>query len=139
MKLKINFLDHIAITVNDLETSAQWYEHILGLKRYVFEKEWGPFPVFMLAGKSGLALFPAKKQATEPIQEVTHPSMKHFAFNVDTENFENAKHLLKERNISFEYQDHFFFDSIYFRDPDGYLVELTTPKVDKKSFFRELD
>ena len=33
-KIEIEFLDHVAIRVADLEASALWYEKVLGLKRY---------------------------------------------------------------------------------------------------------
>ncbi len=55
---RINCLDHVAIRVKDIDLSAKWYEKVLGLKRLTFE-EWGGFPVFMLAGKTGIAIFPA--------------------------------------------------------------------------------
>lgn len=51
------FLDHVAIKVRDMERSAQWYEQVLGLKRYTFAA-WGGIPLLLLAGKSGIALFP---------------------------------------------------------------------------------
>ena len=31
--IAINFLDHVAIRVADLEVSAVWYEKVLGMKR----------------------------------------------------------------------------------------------------------
>ena len=61
--IKIDFLDHVAIRVADLEVSAKWYEKVLGLKRYQLP-EWGNFPIFLLAGKSGIALFPASTDDT---------------------------------------------------------------------------
>lgn len=56
---EIDFLDHVAIRVKDLEVSARWYEEVLGLKRYELT-QWKPFPLFLLAGKTGVALFPAQ-------------------------------------------------------------------------------
>ncbi|MEL6970896.1 MAG: hypothetical protein AAFZ63_26380 [Bacteroidota bacterium] len=50
----IDFLDHVAIRVKDLEIYAQWYERTLGLVRYSPEA-WQPFPIFLLAGKTGIA------------------------------------------------------------------------------------
>ena len=66
-KFEIRFLDHVAIRVADIEISAKWYEDVLGLKKYEL-KEWGAVPVFMLANKTGLALFPAI-ETHEPIDQ----------------------------------------------------------------------
>ena len=55
---EIRFLDHVAIYVEDMEASIAWYQKVLGLKKYKL-KEWGEFPIFMLAGKTGLAILPA--------------------------------------------------------------------------------
>jgi catechol-2,3-dioxygenase len=91
----------------------------------------------MLAGKSGLALFPMKSDSPEVLNPgKSYITMKHFAFNVDHENFELAKQKLDQLHIPFEYQDHVFFDSIYFYDPDGYQVELTMIKVKEESFYK---
>lgn len=54
----IDHLDHVAIRVKDLEVSASWYEKVLGLTRKT-TPEWGAFPIFLLAHKTGVALFPA--------------------------------------------------------------------------------
>ena len=61
-EFEIERLDHVAILVSDLEASATWYEKVLGLKRYQLP-EWGDYPIFMLAGKAGVALFPAESTA----------------------------------------------------------------------------
>ncbi|MCK5402100.1 MAG: VOC family protein, partial [Flavobacteriaceae bacterium] len=44
----INFLDHVAIRVKNMDTSIEWYTRVMGLKKYQLEK-WGEFPVFMLS------------------------------------------------------------------------------------------
>lgn len=123
---KLDEFDHVAITVQDLERSAAWYQEVLGLERK-FEKNWGRYPVFVAAGSSGLALFP--KDATVE-QSSKGQNMKHFAFRANRENFEKARTELQERGIEFEFHDHDISHSIYFRDPDGYKVEITTYELD---------
>jgi catechol-2,3-dioxygenase len=127
---QINCLDHVALRVKNINTSSQWYQNVLGLKEYA-PAEWGGIPVFLMAGQTGIALFPQKNQHTAS----NNPNYDHFAFNVDTENFELAKVRLKELEIPFDFQDHHFFHSIYFKDPDNNKVELTTIVVDPKEFF----
>ena len=133
-KIEIEFLDHVAIRVTDMEASAKWYEKVLGLKRYQLP-EWGPFPIFLLSGKSGIALFPADSSDTKLDPNSKNVKIDHFAFNVTNENFEKAKKRYVELNLEFIIQDHHYFDSIYTKDPDGHTVELTTIKVDEREFY----
>ena len=72
-KIEIDFLDHVAIRVADMEASSAWYEKVLGLKRYKLP-EWGDFPIFLLSGKSGIALFPAN--TTDTVIEPTSKNVK---------------------------------------------------------------
>lgn len=133
-KIKINFLDHVAIRVKDLNISAQWYEKVLGLEKYQLP-EWGEFPIFMLCGKSGVALFPANPR--DPVADLKSKNVRieHFAFNVNRESYEQAKKHYAELELEYREQDHHYFDSIYTEDPDGHTVELTTIKVDENEFY----
>lgn len=135
-KIQIRFLDHVAIRVRDMEKSAEWYEKVLGLERYTF-KEWGPFPIFMLAGQTGVAIFPAKTDHPEALSNKDWIKIDHFAFNVDRENFDKARRRYEALDIEYHFQDHVFYHSIYTRDPDGHQVELTTLVVEPESFFRK--
>lgn len=134
-KIEIDFLDHVAIRVANIETSVAWYEKVLGLKKYQLP-EWGAFPVFMLTNKTGIALFPAN--TSDKVLDLKSQNVKidHFAFNVNTENFEKAKKQYAELNLDFNIQDHHYFHSIYTKDPDGHTVELTTIVVDEDKFYK---
>ncbi len=133
--IDIEFLDHVAIRVTDLEASANWYEKVLDFTVYKLP-EWGDFPIMLFSGKCGIALFPAN--ISDPTLDQTSRNVKidHFAFNVTRENFNKAKQRYEELNIEYDIQDHHFFDSIYVKDPDGHKVELTTIKVDPKNFYK---
>ena len=133
---KIDFLDHVAIRVRDMEVSATWYEKVLGLKRYQLPA-WGDYPIFMLAGTSGIALFPANKE--DPEVDLTSRNVKidHFAFNVGREAFELAQCHYKSLGLEFQFQDHHYFHSIYTKDPDGHTVELTTLLMDSEEFYKD--
>ncbi len=132
-EFQIGFLDHVAIRVKDIEVSAKWYEDVLGLKRYCL-KEWGPFPLFLLSGRSGVAIFPANGSDPRiPISK--NVRIDHFAFNVTSENFKLARKRYEEMGIEYRFEDHHYFHSIYTRDPDGHEVELTTIVVNEKEFY----
>ncbi|GLR17493.1 VOC family protein [Portibacter lacus] len=132
---KIDFLDHVAIRVKDIDLSAKWYTKVLGLKECKF-KEWGAFPVFMLAGKTGIALFPANGKDTSQNANSRNIKIDHFAFNVSSDSFQKAKEHLNLLGIEFQEQDHHYFRSIYFEDPDGHSVELTNLVVPDYEFYK---
>ena|SRR5580765_5324683 len=122
---EVQGLDHVAIAVSDLQKSAQWYHHVLGLERR-YQKAWGEYPVMMCAGNSGVALFPAKANAQQELEREAEPATRHIAFKVDAVNYAAAKIALRSRGIVFQEQDHQVSHSIYFADPDGHRLEITT-------------
>ena len=52
--------------------------------------------------------------------------IRHLAFRVDRANFNAAQEALRQKGIEFEFQDHMVVHSVYFYDPGGHLIELTT-------------
>ena len=125
---EVQGIDHVALAVRDIETSASWYQEVLGLKR-MHEKLWGGVPAFVGVGKTALALFPVQGTNPEEPPGKNVIAMRHFAFRVDHANFVLAQSELKARSIAFKFQDHDIAHSIYFHDPDGHEVELTTYEV----------
>lgn len=65
---------------------------------------------------TGLALFPSPKG---------NAKIPHFAFRVDKKEFFEFQNHLNKMVIPFTLQDHVVDHSIYFRDPDDYLIEIT--------------
>lgn len=125
--MKLEGLDHIALAVRDVEQAAKWYGEVLGLERQHADA-WDSVPIFVGCGATGLALFPA--EGTEDSLGKDQPiRMLHFALRADRENFEAARRELNARGLDFRFEDHGIAHSIYFRDPDGHRVEITTYDV----------
>lgn len=122
---KIEALDHVALSVRDVERSAQWYADVLGFKRQ-HEGMWDGVPIFVGNGGAAIALFPARDKAGSTSHERAAVRTLHFAFRADRENFLRAQDELTRRKISFDFQNHEISHSIYFRDPDGHEIEITT-------------
>ncbi|WP_298510096.1 VOC family protein [uncultured Kordia sp.] len=131
---KLDFLDHVAILVKDMNASVAWYTKVLGLKRYQLEK-WGEFPIFMLSGKTGIALFPANMKDPELVPTSKNVKIDHFAFHVSNEAFAKARKHYEDLGLSYTFKDHHYFHSIYTKDLDGHTVELTTLVVDAEEFY----
>lgn len=123
--LKVEGIDHIALAVKDQDASIRWYREVLGLERR-HQEVWGDVPAIMTAGTTSLALFPRRPDGETSLPPVEKPGMLHIAFRVDVADFERAQAELRERGIDFTFEDHDIARSIYFRDPDGYRLEITT-------------
>ena len=123
--MQLEGLDHVAIAVSDPEASVTWYAQVLGLERK-HENVWGDVPAFMMAGASGLAIFPRRQVPPSAGAGERATGFRHLAFRTDREGFERARRELGERGIPTEFQDHEIAHSVYFDDPDGVPLEVTT-------------
>jgi catechol 2,3-dioxygenase-like lactoylglutathione lyase family enzyme len=130
--MQLEGIDHVALGVRDIERSAKWYIDVLGFER-LHEGMWDGVPTFIGKGNTGLALFPAKPDAKSTSLSHGELRMLHLAFRANHENFLAAQRELKERGIKFEFQDHGISHSIYFRDPDGHQLEITTYEMPQPS------
>jgi len=126
--MELEGIDHVAMGVRDIERSAKWYIEVLGFER-LHDGMWNGVPTFIGKGTTGIALFPASHEA----KSSTHREIRilHLAFRADRENFIAAQRELAKRGIKFEFQDHEISHSIYFLDPDGHQLEITTYELKK--------
>ena len=118
-------IDHVALAVRDVRSSAQWYQDVLGLER-LYEGAWGDYPAVVGIRDTAIALFPVQGSAPKPLPAGDVLAMRHLAFRADAENFATAQRELSARGLEFEFQDHGISHSIYFHDPDGHVIEITT-------------
>ncbi len=130
--MELEGIDHVALGVRDIKQSANWYIEVLGFER-LYENMWGGVPVFLGKENTAIALFPAKPDSKPPSLSHRELRMLHLAFRANRENFLAAQRELKNRGIEFEFQDHEISHSIYFSDPDGHALEITTYELPRSS------
>jgi len=125
---RLEGLDHVALTVRDVARSVAWYQSVLGLERRSADV-WGDHPAVLGVGTTSLALFqsPVPDPAPPPGRGVL--AIRHVAFRVDRAAFEQARTELAAHGLAVTFQDHTAAHSLYFTDPDGHQLEITTYDV----------
>jgi catechol 2,3-dioxygenase-like lactoylglutathione lyase family enzyme len=131
-KLQTQGVHHITLVGADRETSIGFWEGVLGMP-FVFEQ-----PNLDAATESHLyfdpgdgrliTVFTDDTRRPDPTPTVRDPgSVHHIAFSVSRATFQQAVKRLDERGIPHSgVKDRGFMDSIYFRDPLGLLIELSS-------------
>ena len=123
--MNLEAIDHVALSVRDVDLSAQWYVDVLGFERQ-HDDVWNGYPVFVGKNDAAIALFPIRKKDPSHSSAPSPVRVLHFAFRASRKDFLAAQEELKQRGIDFEFQDHEISHSIYFSDPDGHELEITT-------------
>ena len=124
-----------ALYVEDLERSGDFYEGLFGFRLLMSEDRMRAYSV---ADKQVLLLFKVGG-STQPspmhggvIPPHDGRGTLHMAFAIPPADVEPWKRQLVEKGVALESQVHCgddspLGDSLYFRDPDGHLIELITP------------
>ncbi len=121
--LDLQRLDHVSLNVSDRPRSITWYREVLGLEQRG-EARRDDWPVFMGEFGACVALFQAQVETLERQPEST--GLRHVAFMVGRDDLARAQARLREHGVEFRFEDHGNAHSVYFPDPDGNVIELTT-------------
>lgn len=123
--MRLEQVDHVALRCSSLEATKTWYIDTLGFED-AYSGQWGGVPIMLRLGSTLLALFPEKPNE----KPAANGRAWHLAFRAATyADFQEAQAALQARGVSFQFQDHEISHSIYFSDPDGFLLEITTYDV----------
>ena len=128
--MELEGIDHVAMSVRDVEAAANWYIDVLGFERR-YEGMWDGIPAFIGKGTTSIALFPVRSKEETATSAHSGVRILHLAFRATRKSFLAAQEELKQRRIHFEFQDHGISNSIYFSDPDGHKLEITTYDLDE--------
>ena len=121
--MELRRLDHVSLNVSDRPRSIAWYRDVLGLEQRGNARR-DDWPVFMGDFGACVALFQAQVESPDRAPEST--GLRHVAFMVGREDLAAAQERLRERGVEFRFEDHGNAHSLYFPDPDGNVIELTT-------------
>ena len=128
--------DHVAIPASSLARSVAWYKNVLGFEDFMQHEPTfiGPDLAFLRQGGVALALLSLPK--TEVPLRGSRSQKGHFAMRVDSKGFwhldKTLPALLLEHRAGSEHSVEIFRDdfsvqlSLFFYDPDGNEVEVTT-------------
>ncbi|MGK5081319.1 VOC family protein [Janthinobacterium sp. HLX7-2] len=138
--MSIRRVNHVVLSVSDLEASTVFYRDVLGLElvsTLAAQDNWKEMRFFRAAGESSnhhdIAII---ANATLPLPgwgQPSGPGMFHVAFEVGTiTELENMGQRLKEAGALIDCVHQPMHLSVYARDPDGLALEIVwrTPNAD---------
>ena len=125
--------DHLALPVYDAAKTLHFYNEVLQLPLVdaLSGDDWGGKPWLMMffgTGGGQLLALCALQGAQPPRPEGLPADVRHYAFAVPSAaEQEQWKQRLREHGIVFSEEDHGAQHSVYFADPNGIMLEVTTP------------
>ena len=144
-KIQAQGVHHITLMGADRQTSIDFWEGLLGMP-FVFEQpnldSPGEGHLYFDPGDGRLiTVFSNESRAPDPAKKRPEPGdVHHIAFSVSRATFAQAVGRLSDRNVEHSgVKDRGFMDSIYFRDPMGFLVELATYRFEPPFGFSHSD
>ncbi len=111
----INSVNHITLSVRDIDESFRFYHDILQLKPLAKRKNRS---AYFLAGDNWIALVQAKEHQ-EP-----SASYAHLAFSVTSQNFKIVSQRISESGAKIWQENSSPGESLYFLDPSGNKLEI---------------
>lgn len=122
-------VDHLALICSDMAETIEFYTEVVGMtlnKVIQNRDEPSSTHIFMdMGGGNYLAFFDFPKHGPAKGQRGVG-SMHHLALKGTPEQFAHAVSTLRARGIEHDVHGSETEGSVYFRDPDGILLEITT-------------
>jgi catechol 2,3-dioxygenase-like lactoylglutathione lyase family enzyme len=126
--IPVNGILETALYVDDLQRSAAFYQSL-----FEFEPVLTADRLVALSVRKGQVLLLFKKKASLALQSgaLDGDGQLHVAFAIDANNVNDWRMRLIENGIAIEEDRDWELGghSLYFRDPDGHLIELGSPGI----------
>ncbi|MEQ9636481.1 MAG: VOC family protein [Devosia marina] len=130
----VNRIVETAIYVDDIPSASAFYDTVFGFPALVRDNrvvayDAGASTVFLLFKRGATLNEVVLAGGTIPPHDGSGPT--HFCFAIDAEQLDDWESHLAELNIPVEARMNWDQGgkSLYFRDPDGHLIELGTPGI----------
>ena len=126
-------LDHVVFPTSDPAASLAFYRDTLGLPlaQAITGDDWGGRPWLMMAfalAEGRELVLTALRGAPPETNDELPADARHYAFAVDTETERlEWRTRLADAGVAFWEEDHGDQQSIYFQDPNGIVLEITSP------------
>jgi catechol 2,3-dioxygenase-like lactoylglutathione lyase family enzyme len=144
-KIQAQGVHHITLVGADRQTSIDFWEGLLGMP-FVFEQpnldnELESHLYFDPGDGRLITIFTDESRTPDPRRTPTDPGcVHHIAINVSHAVFSQAAARLEERGIRHSgVKDRGFMDSIYFDDPLGLTIELSSYRFEPPAGFTHVD
>lgn len=133
MSIKVLGIDHVALSVADLDRSLKFYTEVLGLKISEREFQKPGVEFFLDCGSSLVGLIQGEKTGDNHVLQDGGLGGNHFSFRVPTQDFDRYVKEIEGRGITITYQKKRERSwSLYFLDPDGNKLEITAWPLEDK-------
>jgi catechol 2,3-dioxygenase-like lactoylglutathione lyase family enzyme len=120
--MDLDGLDHFAINVADLQRAADWYQKVFGFTvLHKWDTTW-------MIGRDNMKIGLFLRPNATPLPNIdSQLIIQHVAFLVDGDKFDAAKNALLQAGVTIDGpEDTGIAYSMFFTDPDGHLLEITT-------------
>jgi len=117
----INGINHITLSVKNIDESFKFYKEILGLKP-IMKSE---ISAYFKAGTIWIAL-------VKDESKINGSDYSHIAFNIDFKDFNDLKNKIKNYGTKEWQKNKTEGDSLYFLDPSGNKLEIHSNSLDDR-------
>ena len=127
--MRLDYIDHFAISIKNLQASADWYKQVLGFD--IFHR----WKTTWMLQRDNMKIGLFERPQGETIENLDQKiAFQHLAFHVSADEFIDAQIQLTNLGIQYDGpEDTGIAYSIFLNDPDGHLLELTTYYDEEKA------